>query len=1321
MEHVRRVWSVWLPLSLGLLYAAMSLAAPATAQPVCVGDCNGSGDVTVDELIIMVNIALGNAQSSACPNGVPTGATVDITLIIEAVSNSLNGCAAIPTPTSALAVVGDWVGSLPDSSIFFALSSDGHNLIAYGCDGTTEHPLTFAQWFNGALSGDGANLTAPNGAHLTASLSTSAASGTLTLSSGETIDFVAPAIAGQDEAGLHRSEQTIDGVSYLAGWIVVPGSAPFSGGPPPSPNIAGAIINQATGALINPTTPNLVSQTAVVPTIGTFALTTCQLGVCLHRVSTPTETATRSATLTATRTRMPTATRTPTPAPAGPNDCCNCDIGTVIFRCGVPANGLCPSGCSVVSNASCSGGLFCLPHSTPTPPPTPLPTSTPARAGAIDCCFTFTSGILCSAPANGFCPSGYFVETDASCAGGILCVGHTPTPTPTLAPAGPNDCCECFSGLSAFCAVPTDGLCPAGCPKVKANAACLPSQPFFVCQPLASITDVSPTKENYTTPLNTAYQSVAGRMISLATSPDGQRVYAGAFGSGVWRSDDKGQTWRQLTQTQPLPGNFVTGTLGGTFIYNIVVPVTVPGPTGGDVVLAVADWDNSRIPSQNGIHKSIDSGVMWSLALPCDVPIGQIAVAPDDPSVIYAPCGSHVYRSPDLGETWPELMPPGGPVSAIAVGSLEAPGVRRLYALGSRQLWYSANDGQSWTLDAGMTIPGAEGGAASLSSRTSAQVLALEPGHPDHLYLAVSGGANGLVYFDPAFSPDGMFFCNHGESFKDTRPCGEGGLWLGDYSQFNQNKKALWAHQSGPPWYSSDRNTNSGGVGVLTQPNPDGSYLLFLADSDTVSVAQVSGGRPLTFSSWHRLDGQDPSQSQSQGNTPFIHPDPHAVAISPDFHIALKPAAALSPYNQNTVLDTAKPRSGSIYIANDGGAFYSSDGAVTWQLGDRIGGLAVYNLAGVAIAGHAPALYFGVSDNDNFYTLDGGATWRGGESLDGDADTWFADPLQPSRVVHVERNSNLVFYGSTSGLPDAGANPTVVPVPTLAPMSKAYGGCGALNPCVGFEYQGNRPVILTLATESPLADGDYEFIRFNDDGTGSLLRTQQLSKITAVADWVPSPTGIVTSVGPPFPAKFTVVQASGGHTATVFLAGDPGGTQSLYMWKAGLAKWKLLVPAANAPVQTGMPPGAERFFVNPYKPGLLYVMDSIGTIWRGADTGGTYTGSYTWQVDEALNTAVTESGTLVPVTTFNGGMLDTVLWDMVFDANDVNRAFAIGDGGVFFSPDGQRWVRFLSALALPGHPIAAYLDSVSDPSNPALYVGLDNQGVVRLDHWAVPQ
>jgi VCBS repeat protein/FG-GAP repeat protein len=64
------------------------------AGQVCGGDCNGDGEVTVNELITMVNIALGNANVSTCLAGDADGSgEITINEIVAAVNNALNGCA----------------------------------------------------------------------------------------------------------------------------------------------------------------------------------------------------------------------------------------------------------------------------------------------------------------------------------------------------------------------------------------------------------------------------------------------------------------------------------------------------------------------------------------------------------------------------------------------------------------------------------------------------------------------------------------------------------------------------------------------------------------------------------------------------------------------------------------------------------------------------------------------------------------------------------------------------------------------------------------------------------------------------------------------------------------------------------------------------------------------------------------------------------------------------------------------------------------------------------------------------------------------------
>jgi hypothetical protein len=59
----------------------------------CVGDCGGDGQVSVDEIITAVNIALGNRDVQDCPAAdANNDGQVTVDEIVTAVNNALNGC-----------------------------------------------------------------------------------------------------------------------------------------------------------------------------------------------------------------------------------------------------------------------------------------------------------------------------------------------------------------------------------------------------------------------------------------------------------------------------------------------------------------------------------------------------------------------------------------------------------------------------------------------------------------------------------------------------------------------------------------------------------------------------------------------------------------------------------------------------------------------------------------------------------------------------------------------------------------------------------------------------------------------------------------------------------------------------------------------------------------------------------------------------------------------------------------------------------------------------------------------------------------------------
>jgi len=92
------------PLNVSEVYAGDPSGAPLLATGVsgqvtvgqtCPGDCNANGQVTVDELVTGVAIALGNAPVEECPAFDANGdALLTIDELVQAVNNALNSCPA---------------------------------------------------------------------------------------------------------------------------------------------------------------------------------------------------------------------------------------------------------------------------------------------------------------------------------------------------------------------------------------------------------------------------------------------------------------------------------------------------------------------------------------------------------------------------------------------------------------------------------------------------------------------------------------------------------------------------------------------------------------------------------------------------------------------------------------------------------------------------------------------------------------------------------------------------------------------------------------------------------------------------------------------------------------------------------------------------------------------------------------------------------------------------------------------------------------------------------------------------------------------------
>ncbi|HSF17627.1 MAG TPA: glycosyl hydrolase [Vicinamibacteria bacterium] len=145
-----------------------------------------------------------------------------------------------------------------------------------------------------------------------------------------------------------------------------------------------------------------------------------------------------------------------------------------------------------------------------------------------------------------------------------------------------------------------------------------------------------------------------GRVTAVAGVADEiHTFYMGSTGGGVWRTDDAGQTWRNLTD-----GQIAAGSIGAIAV----------APSDANVVYV---GTGSACPRGNisagiGMYRSTDAGKSWTqIGLPEAGQIGKVLVHPKDPDLVYVAALGHifgpnedrgVYRSRDGGKNWEKVL-----------------------------------------------------------------------------------------------------------------------------------------------------------------------------------------------------------------------------------------------------------------------------------------------------------------------------------------------------------------------------------------------------------------------------------------------------------------------------------------------------------------------------------------------------------------------------------------------------------------------------------------------------------------------------------------
>jgi photosystem II stability/assembly factor-like uncharacterized protein len=149
-------------------------------------------------------------------------------------------------------------------------------------------------------------------------------------------------------------------------------------------------------------------------------------------------------------------------------------------------------------------------------------------------------------------------------------------------------------------------------------------------------------------------------------SDDDRTVYAAIAGEGLYRSQDGGTSFQEVS----------TGV--GPAVYGLAV-------TASGRVLAA---------QQGGVSASEDGGTTWKVLLE-QVAVG-LAVSPEDEDVILVTTTTGIFRSTDGGESWDEVqtIPDGAWPVTFAPSEPE-----RAYVVGfDRQLYRSDDAGATWRI-----------------------------------------------------------------------------------------------------------------------------------------------------------------------------------------------------------------------------------------------------------------------------------------------------------------------------------------------------------------------------------------------------------------------------------------------------------------------------------------------------------------------------------------------------------------------------------------------------------------------------------------------
>ena len=184
-----------------------------------------------------------------------------------------------------------------------------------------------------------------------------------------------------------------------------------------------------------------------------------------------------------------------------------------------------------------------------------------------------------------------------------------------------------------------------------------------------------------------------GRTSAVVGHPTEPAVfYFGACGGGVWKSDDAGTYWENISD-----GYFTSAAVGAIAIAESDPNVIYVG-TGETAI-------RKDVTGGDGVYRSTDGGATWeNVGLSDSKYIGKIRIHPQDADLVYVAALGHifgpngergVFRSKDGGKCWEKVLYKSNKAGAVDI-SMDPTNPRRLFASvweASRSFWDLSSGG----------------------------------------------------------------------------------------------------------------------------------------------------------------------------------------------------------------------------------------------------------------------------------------------------------------------------------------------------------------------------------------------------------------------------------------------------------------------------------------------------------------------------------------------------------------------------------------------------------------------------------------------------